>query len=204
MAKANRQNESQKANGQNESLNDNGKNASRKERIGKEGGIMEMTLLRIAKRYTYTIGALYIDGEKQKLCDTLEPAYHDYGITKKDGFYAKEKKVRAVKAQTAKKHPEGGAAAKCAIPEGRYQVVMAGSIKFGRPLPLLLNVPGFSGIRIHQGNFPSDTEGCILVGANKKVGMVLNSTHWLLVLIDEMTKAEAQGKRVFINIKNNF
>ena len=197
------------ANGKNEMVMANGKNATGKNvttnaRIGKEGGTMELTLVRYASRSTYTIGALYVDDEKLRLCDTLEPAYHDYGIDEHDGFYAKEKKVKDVKAKTAKKFPQGSAMEKCAIPEGRYKVVMAGSFKFGRPLPLLIDVPGFSGIRIHQGNFPSNTEGCILVGANKKVGMVLNSTYWLLVLIDEITKAEAQGKRVFITIKNNF
>lgn len=51
-----------------------------------------------------------------------------------------------------------------AIPTGRYQVDITFSNRFKRMLPILLKVPGYSGIRIHPGNRHLNTEGCLLPG----------------------------------------
>ena len=51
------------------------------------------------------------------------------------------------------------------IPCGTYPVRVTWSPKFKRMLPLLLNVPGRSGIRVHRGTKPEHSRGCILVSA---------------------------------------
>lgn len=57
-----------------------------------------------------------------------------------------------------------------AIPRGEYEIVVTWSNRFQKKLPLLLEVEGFTGIRIHPGNTSEDTEGCILVGEHNARG----------------------------------
>ena len=87
-----------------------------------------------------------------------------------------------------------------AIPEGSYPVVISYSPRFKRWLPLLLGVPNFEGIRIHAGNYPDDTQGCILVGENKFEGMVVNSRIWLHRLMKLMEEAQQKEESIWITI----
>ena len=141
---------------------------------------MKLTLKRIALRPTYTIGKLYIDDNY--FCDKLEDAVRDLN---KDGkFDNGEKKIKG----------------KTAIPYGTYEIKWTYSPRFKKYTPQLMNVPSFEGIRIHAGNSSKDTEGCLLLGENKKVGMVLNSKATIAKFCPIIKDACAKGK-VTIEIK---
>lgn len=87
-----------------------------------------------------------------------------------------------------------------AIPAGRYQIVLTYSPRFKRILPLLLDVPQFTGVRIHRGNTAKDTEGCILVGFNREVGKVLDSAVTEQRLMAVLQNAVNKGEQIFITI----
>ena len=135
---------------------------------------MELRVQRIAKRESYTIGRLYIDGER--FCDTLEDKVRDL---------SKEEKV---KGQTA-------------IPTGRYRVYLTYSPRFKRILPLLEDVPHFTGVRIHRGNTAKDTEGCILVGFNREIGKVLDSAATEQRLMAVLQNAVNKGEQIYITVE---
>jgi len=61
------------------------------------------------------------------------------------------------------------------VPAGEYKVVFTPSPHLGYVTPELLYVPGRSDIRIHIGNFPQDTLGCLLVGEMKGQDKIFNS-----------------------------
>jgi len=52
------------------------------------------------------------------------------------------------------------------IPALVYRVAVTNSPKFHRPLPILIQVPGRTGIRFHRGTQPQHSHGCILVSAS--------------------------------------
>lgn len=78
---------------------------------------------------------------------------------------------------------------KTAIPSGRYEVKITPSPRFKRDLPLLLNVPGFEGVRIHPGNVPADTEGCLLPGKVRDTDRVLESRAAFEALFTKLKSA---------------
>lgn len=76
-------------------------------------------------------------------------------------LYSLEDVVREVEGQPVSAWKVPG---KTAIPSGRYRLAWTMSSRFKREMFLLLDVPGFAGVRIHAGNRSADTEGCILLG----------------------------------------
>lgn len=79
-------------------------------------------------------------------------------------------------------------------------MVVTFSPRFKRWLPLLLNVPQFSGIRIHSGNTADDTEGCILPGLNTSRGRVTDSYLWERRLVAELGR-RPEGEPVWITVR---
>lgn len=147
---------------------------------------MEILLRRIARKPTYTIGKLYINGVY--FCDTLE----DY-----DRLYFGGSKVQG----------------KTAIPCGRYEVLLDNySPRFGNKepyktlcngyVPLINNVPFFSGVRIHIGNVAEHTDGCLLVGKNTIVGQVTDSRNtFTMLMVKYLNPARKRKEKVYITIK---
>lgn len=137
--------------------------------------MLDITLERIANRPTYCIGRLYVDGVY--FSDTLEDV--DRGLD--DTMSEQEILSKKVYGQTA-------------IPTGIYRVILNYSPKYKKVMPLLLNVKGYSGIRIHSGNTDKDTLGCILVGENKVVGKVINSRVKYEALYKRICQAKGNVK----------
>jgi hypothetical protein len=77
-----------------------------------------------------------------------------------------------------------------AIPKGTYRVIINESNRFKRQLPLLLDVPGFEGVRIHSGNSNHDTEGCILVGQTRNKNYIGQSRKAFDKLFKKMQAAK--------------
>lgn len=142
---------------------------------------MELRLRRIAKRETYTIGRLYIDGEY--FCDTLED--RDRGLDQ--GMLLPV--IRARKRAGATAIPTGCYRVTLGVQSPRFKSKAAYKFCDGY-LPRLLNVIGFDGILIHIGNTAKDTEGCILVGRNTIVGMVTESRVTFNKLYERLKEAK--------------
>ena len=143
---------------------------------------MEIRINRIARKDGYTIGKMYINGAY--FCDTLEDT--DRGLS--DTMQVNEILVNKRKGITA-------------IPTGKYNVILTFSPRFKRVLPLLLNVKGFEGIRIHPGNTAEDTEGCLLVGENKERGKVINSRATFERLMAILLECEKRKDQMTIKIE---
>ena len=143
---------------------------------------MRILLQRHALKAGYTIGRMEING--RYFCDTLEDT--DRGLRES----MTEDEIAALKVKGA-----------TAIPTGTYRIDMqTRSPRFGRVLPRLVSVKGYSGVLIHSVNTADDTEWCILVGENRERGKVLNSRATLESLLVFLRAAQAEGEEIELTI----
>jgi hypothetical protein len=142
---------------------------------------MRLTLNRRPSLGGATIGELLEDGAR--LCYTLEDE-----IRERVGEPVGNWKI---KGQTA-------------IPSGTYRVIMEDSPRFGPGTLTLLNVPGFSYIRMHGGFDKDSTEGCLITGLRVTATTIVGGTSQpALKLVKEKVRAAlASGQQVWIDINN--
>lgn len=137
---------------------------------------MKLKLVRDIYKDNFTLGKLSIDGVEKFF--TVEDKDRDL-----------ENGGAKVKAQTA-------------IPKGTYKVDITFSPKYQKKMPILLNVPQFTGIRIHSGNDIDDTEGCILVGMsrNETTGWISESRKAISELYPMLFAAYEKNEPITIEI----
>lgn len=87
-----------------------------------------------------------------------------------------------------------------AIPTGTYKVIVTWSNRFQKILPLLMDVPGFAGIRIHSGNSDADTDGCILVGLERTAEGVARSRDAMAKLMPKLNDAFHNNEEITIEV----
>ena len=136
---------------------------------------MELKLNRIFLGSFATIGELYID--KKYIADTLEDRVRPEG----EKIYGKT-----------------------AIPEGTYEMVLSYSPRFKKILPEILNVPNFTGIRIHCGNSSANSSGCILVGTwdGEKEDWISDSKIAFNKLMSLLEEATNNKEKITITVKS--
>lgn len=157
---------------------------------------MELRIRRVALKDTYTIGKLEVleNGVYKRISDTLEDKVRDYN---KDGdlLDAGETKVYG----------------ETCIPYGRYEIDMNSvspkfknrewSKRYNGIVPLIKDVPHFTGIRLHPANKASDLFGCVSVGLNTSVGRVTSSTAMYYHLMDDyLIPAKERGETITLEI----
>lgn len=117
------------------------------------------------------IGDMYLNNTL--FAHTLEPV--DRGLTKD----MSPDTVKSLKVQY-----------KTAIPTGEYSVSLYDSPKHKMVVPLIEDVPGFDMVEIHIGNFPQDTEACILVGQGVGLNRLVYSKNAFDMLMTELKKTD--------------
>lgn len=136
---------------------------------------MKLSLKRDVFAEKFTLGSLLVDGRH-------------LGFTCEDTDRRLENEGEKVKGQTA-------------IPRGSYKVILSYSHRFQKVMPEILNVPGFTGVRIHGGNTHENTEGCPLLGIQRTQDGVAKCKEVNDRLIQMIQEAEDVGESVTLEVE---
>jgi hypothetical protein len=100
-----------------------------------------------------------------------------------------------------------------AIPEGAYPVTLTVSQRAidghlwapgtENKLPLLTDVPGRVGIRMHAGNVANDSDGCILLGTLAREDQIIQSRPAVVRIVSLLKDAVAAGDTVVLTVKTD-
>lgn len=100
---------------------------------------------------------------------------------------------------------------KVIIPDGEYLLRLSLSPTFSKKYPYTVNlggkvpevvgIAGHSGLRIHVGNYPSDTKGCILIGEEGTDCSVINSSLAYRRFCANLSHLMIDNPNVFFTIK---
>ena len=133
--------------------------------------MLKLLLVREIKNEKQTHGRLFKvdkDNKREFICYTLED---------------KERLVK-IKGETA-------------IPTGKYTVIVTMSPRFKKELPLIMNVPNFSGVRFHGGNNENDSEGCPLLGMIRHSNAISNCAP-AVALVTKMIKEAKEAQLTIV------
>ena len=142
--------------------------------------IVREPTVRLTNVENYTPGVLYLDNVR--FCFTCEDEDRRLETSLED---IKERKVYG----------------KTAIPRGTYRVVASFSNRFQKVLPEVLNVPGFTGIRIHGGNRAEDSHGCILVGKVRTSTGIAQCADQVSRVLESIESAAELGIETWLKVE---
>lgn len=120
---------------------------------------MEVRIERFLFDKKYTMSRMYVDDE-----------FFSFGLEPYDASINIDTPIDTILELKAKY-------GKIAIPLGTYNLIYNWSNKYKKKLPLVLDTPGFAGVRFHSGNTVDDTKACLLLGKFYKNGWLYESRN---------------------------
>ena len=126
--------------------------------------------------------------------DDIEGSLHNFGKMYFDGEYLGET------LEDPDREGEAKVDGDTAIPRGVYKIIVSRSVRFNKRMPEVLNVPNFTGIRIHGGNTEAQTLGCPLLGLSRTPTGIRNCAPPNTRLIELLEAEAAAGRDVYLEV----